>query len=160
MHRNLLAGVVALSVGAAGCDTQATFTRTCYDVPDTVLEVRGDTVVLETGVRYIETAVGAGAEAETCTDVAIEYTGQLLDGSQFAQGQYAFIPGAGHVVDGLEQGVVGMRVQGQRRIIIPPELGYGAEPQHNAEGEVVVPANSTLVFDVEVLGVQQIGFNR
>lgn len=161
MHRNLLVGAVVLSVGTAGCDTGATFTRTCYDVPDAVLEVRGDTVVLETGVRYIDTAVGAGAEAETCTDVTVAYTGQLLDGTRFDDGQIAFIPGAAHVRPGFEQGVVGMRVEGQRRIIIPPELGYGNQAVTDPEtGEVIIPANSTLVFDVGVLAVQQIGFNR
>lgn len=159
MHRNLLVGAVVLSVGAVGCEGKATFTRTCYDVPDAVAEVRGDTVVTETGLRYIETFVGSGAEAETCTDVTVASTGQLLDGSQFYSGQLSFIPGAGQVVLGFEQGVVGMRVEGQRRLIIPPELGFGDEPQTNQQGEVIIPANSTLVFDVEVLGVQQIGFN-
>jgi FKBP-type peptidyl-prolyl cis-trans isomerase len=160
MNRNLLVGA-ALLFAAAGCETGATFTRTCYEVPHTVAETRGDTVVTETGVRYIDNFVGAGAEAATCTNVTVAYTGQLLDGTEFDDGTFAFIPGAAHVVRGLEQGVVGMRVEGVRRIIIPPELGYGDVPKEDLEtGEILVPAGSTLVFDIEVLAVQQIGLTQ
>lgn len=157
MKKNLLATAATLTLAAAGCSSEATFTRTCYDVPNAVAEIRGDTVVTETGVRYIEERAGAGAEAATCTEVTVSYRGHLLDGTPFDDGSFSFIPGAAHVVAGFEQGVVGMRVEGSRRIIIPPELGYGAQDiRDNQTGEVVIPANSTLVFDVTVTEVREI----
>lgn len=157
MRKTLLAAGAALTLLGAGCSSEATFTRTCYPVPDDVADVRGDTTVITTGVRYIDLAMGAGATAATCTEVAVSYTGRLLDGTQFDGGGFSFIPGAGQVVQGFEQGVVGMRVEGSRRIIIPPELGYGSSPVHDRQtGEILIPANSTLVFDVTVTGVREI----
>lgn len=154
MTRSLLAASAALMIVSASCSTSSTFTRTCYDVPDTVAEVRGDTTVLETGVRYIETFTGAGAEALECTEVSVRYTGTLVDGTEFDDGSFVFIPGAGMVIRGFEQGVVGMRAEGIRRVIVPPELGYGDQVQRDRNtGEVVIPANSTLIFDVQVLQV-------
>lgn len=150
MRTTLLLAGAAVTVLGAACTSDATFTRTCYQVPDAVADIRGDTVVTATGVRYIELALGTGATAATCTEVSVSYTGRLLDGTQFDAGSFAFIPGAGQVVEGFEQGVVGMRVDGSRRIIIPPELGYGSTPHG------LIPANSTLVFDVTVSRVRDI----
>lgn len=148
MNKSLLAAAVALlAVGA--CGTESTFRYTCYDVPTAVAEARGDTTVLETGLRYIETSAGAGTEARTCTEVTVTYRGAFLDGSEFDSGTFDFVPGVGHVIQGFEQGVVGMRVDGTRRVIVPPELGYGDQPYPDSVN-VVIPANSTLVFDIEV----------
>lgn len=156
MKRTLLAlGASCGLVAAAGCDlTGPSFTRTCYDVPTAVQETRGDTVVTTTGLRYIEGATGEGDLAEKCTVVTVSYQGYLLDGTNFDSGQFSFIPGTAGVIRGFEQGVVGMRVGGTRHLIIPPELGYGDEPQVDPQtGEVSIPANSTIVFDVQVLQV-------
>lgn len=155
MNRSLLV-VIAFALTSAACETRSTFTRTCYEVPDSIVEVRGDTTVTATGIKYIDRVVGAGAEAVECADVTVRYSGELLDGSQFDDGTFLFVPGASQVIRGFEQGVIGMRVDGNRRFLIPPELGYGAEPQRDpATGDVLIPANSTLVFDVEVLAVSQ-----
>lgn len=157
MQRNLLAGATALALLTAACGTGATFTRTCYEVPSAVAEIRGDTVITSTGLRYIEQNEGAGAEAATCTEVTVSYTGRLLDGTVFDDGSFSFIPGAAQVVPGFEQGVVGMRVEGTRRIIVPPELGYGSQPVTDRQtGEILIPANSTLVFDVALTEVRAI----
>lgn len=105
--------------------------------------------------------VGAGDLAERGKDVVVHYTGWLFDaaapdnkGRKFDSSRdrndpFAFPLGAGHVIQGWDQGVVGMRVGGQRRLVIPPELGYGAR---GAGG--VIPPNATLVFDVELLAVR------
>jgi peptidylprolyl isomerase len=145
---------MVLTLSAGACSTESTFTRTCYDVPHTVAEVRGDTVVTETGIRYIETFVGTGALVEECNDVSLRYTGELLDSTRFDEGSFTFVPGGGQVIAGFEQGVMGMRTEGIRRVIIPPELGYGDRPQHDPNtGDVLIPANSTILFDIEITNV-------
>ncbi len=104
--------------------------------------------------------VGTGTEAVSGHDVSVHYTGWLYDpkapdhkGRKFDssrdRGQpFQFTLGAGQVIQGWDQGVAGMKVGGQRTLIIPPQLGYGAR---GAGG--VIPPNATLVFDVELLGV-------
>ena len=71
------------------------------------------------------------------------------------ESDYQFVPGTGSVIPGFEQGVVGMQVGGERRVIVPPELAYGSTPQTNGAGEVIIPANSTVVFDVRLTAVGQ-----
>ena len=105
--------------------------------------------------------VGTGAEAVAGHTVSVHYTGWLYDenapghkGSKFDSSRdrnepFEFSLGAGQVIKGWDQGVEGMKVGGQRTLIIPPELGYGAR---GAGG--VIPPNATLVFDVELLGVR------
>lgn len=103
--------------------------------------------------------MGSGAEAMTGRSVTVNYTGWLYSansqdnkGSQFdssvGRQPFGFVLGAGAVISGWDRGVVGMRVGGLRRLVIPPELGYG----NQSNGPI--PANSTLVFEVELLSVQ------
>jgi FKBP-type peptidyl-prolyl cis-trans isomerase FkpA len=99
--------------------------------------------------------VGTGAEATTGRTVTMGYSGWLYSttapqnkGQQFDSGTYPFVLGSNQVIAGWNQGIVGMRVGGQRRLVIPPNLAYGSQ----ANGPI--PANSTLVFDVELLSVQ------
>jgi len=98
--------------------------------------------------------VGTGAEAIKGKLVSVHYTGWLTDGKKFDtskdRGQpFQFPLGRGHVIQGWDQGVEGMKVGGKRKLTIPPELGYGAQ---GAGG--VIPANAILVFEVELLGVR------
>ena len=105
--------------------------------------------------------VGTGAVAAAGRTVAVHYTGWLFDpaapenkGSKFDSSRdrgeaFRFPLGAGRVIAGWDQGVAGMKVGGRRTLVIPPELGYGAR---GAGG--VIPPNATLVFDVELLGVE------
>lgn len=157
-----LHGTVLLcaSVGLlCGCIREPT-AESCTPVPFDQASVSGDTIITTTGLRYIEGAAGGGAAAQWCTNVGVHYTAYLLDGTKFDSSRdidrpLVFTPGHGALIDGFEQGVIGMRAGGTRRLIIPPALGYGAEPVRNGAGDIIVPANSTLVFDIEVLGIAQ-----
>jgi FKBP-type peptidyl-prolyl cis-trans isomerase FkpA len=97
--------------------------------------------------------LGSGAEAVAGKTVEVDYTGWLLDGKQFdsskGRGPFAFALGGGQVIKGWDQGVVGMKVGGKRKLTIPPELGYG---MRGFPG--VIPAQATLVFEVELLAVR------
>jgi FKBP-type peptidyl-prolyl cis-trans isomerase len=105
------------------------------------------------GLQYRDDAVGDGPEARAGQTVSVHYTGTLLDGSKFDssrdRGQpFQFGLGAGQVIRGWDEGVAGMKVGGRRTLVIPAELGYGSR----AIGPI--PPNSTLRFDVELLGVR------
>jgi FKBP-type peptidyl-prolyl cis-trans isomerase FkpA len=104
-------------------------------------------------------AVGTGATAVTGSRVTVNYAGWLYDtgkaagkGTQFDPGTapLSFTVGAGTVIKGFEQGVVGMRVGGQRRVIIPPDLAYANNPPPGSG----IPLNATLVFDITLTSVQ------
>ena len=104
---------------------------------------------------------GEGAEANAGHEVSVHYTGWLYDeaaadskGQKFDSSRdrgmpFEFPLGAGHVIRGWDQGVEGMKVGGQRTLVIPANLGYGAR---GAGG--VIPPNAKLVFDVELLGIR------
>ncbi len=108
-----------------------------------------------------DAVVGDGEEATVGKTVSVHYTGWLYDeaasdhkGKKFDSSRdrgepFEFRLGAGQVIKGWDQGVAGMKVGGQRTLIIPPDLGYGSR---GAGG--VIPPNATLVFDVELLGVR------
>jgi FKBP-type peptidyl-prolyl cis-trans isomerase FkpA len=112
-------------------------------------------------MRMTDVKLGTGALAESGRNVVVHYTGWLFDesapdskGKKFDSSRdrgdpFRFALGAGQVIRGWDQGVAGMKVGGQRTLVIPPELGYGAR---GAGG--VIPPNATLVFDVELLGVE------
>ncbi len=126
----------------------------------TIDSTAGDTVITSTGLRYIEVAAGGGPALTWCKSVSVDYDAYLLDSTKFDSSRdlgvpLRFVPGVGDLIDGFEQGVIGMRVAGKRRFIIPPELGYGATPLRDGSGNIIVPANSTLIFDVELLEIVQ-----
>ena len=109
---------------------------------------------MASNVKVEDLVVGTGAEAIKGKMVSVHYTGWLTDGTKFDSSKdrdqpFQFPLGRGHVIQGWDQGVEGMKVGGKRKLTIPPELGYGAQ---GAGG--VIPANATLVFEVELLGVR------
>jgi peptidylprolyl isomerase len=110
------------------------------------------------GLKYTDIKVGDGAAATAGKKVSVHYTGWLYNNgakgakfdSSLDRGQpFQFTLGAHQVIPGWDEGVAGMKVGGDRTLIIPPELGYGAR---GAGG--VIPPNATLIFDVQLLGVQ------
>ena len=111
-------------------------------------------ITTPSGLKYIDEVVGTGASPTSGQMVTVHYTGTLEDGTKFDssvdRGQpFAFQIGVGRVIKGWDEGVMTMKVGGKRRLIIPPQLGYGAR---GAGG--VIPPNATLIFDVELLGVK------
>jgi FKBP-type peptidyl-prolyl cis-trans isomerase len=116
--------------------------------------VSGQPLTAPSGLQYIDVLVGTGAEANSGQRVTVHYTGWLTSGEKFDSSRdrndpFAFALGRSQVIKGWDLGVAGMRVGGQRRLIIPSDLGYGAQ---GAGG--VIPPNATLIFDVELLGVR------
>ncbi len=110
----------------------------------------------DSGLKYLDTTVGDGAEAKKGQSVTVHYTGWLynnetqgakFDSSKDRNDPFVFSLGAGMVIRGWDEGVAGMKVGGARTLVIPPEMGYGAR---GAGG--VIPPNATLKFDVELLG--------
>jgi peptidylprolyl isomerase len=150
----------ALCAVAAACENDP-IRPACDDITSTVARTNGDTVTTTTGLRYRELQAGSGASLESCRAVSLRYTARLENGTvidsletgrtlDFVLGREGerFIPG-------FEEGLVGMRAGGQRRLIVPAALGYGSEPQIDRRtGAVVIPANSTLIFDLQVQQVQ------
>lgn len=104
-------------------------------------------------LEKIDVVVGTGAEAKSGSAVSVHYVGKLENGTVFdssrERGQpFTFIIGQGKVIRGWEQGVVGMRVGGTRKLVIPPHLGYG-----EAGSPPNIPSNATLFFEIELLHV-------
>ena len=150
MSMRFLASVVlclaALTLASCGSDDPtAGPSPTVYDIPT---------------LQATDTVVGTGTQATTGRQTTVHYTGWLYNpnapenkGAQFdssvSRGQpFTFVLGAGSVIRGWDQGVVGMRVGGKRTLQIPSNLGYGTS------GNGPIPGGSALVFDIELLNVQ------
>ena len=106
----------------------------------------------ESGLIIADLVKGEGDEASAGQTVTVNYTGTLEDGTQFdtsiGRAPFSFPLGAGRVIIGWDEGVAGMKVGGKRKLTIPPELGYGSRGAGS-----VIPANATLIFEVELLNV-------
>ena len=121
-------------------------------------QTSGKTMTTSSGLQITDTKVGEGAAPKTGQTCVMHYTGWLYTNgakgkkfdSSLDRGQpFSFTIGQGRVIPGWDEGVATMKVGGQRTLIIPPELGYGAR---GAGG--VIPPNATLIFDVELLDVK------
>ena len=148
----MFAGAIVLLVVVVYTTTQARNDRD---------RAGGAAPTVNQGMKMTDVKEGTGAEAVTGKTVVVHYTGWLYDdskpdhkGTKFDSSRdrgdpFDFPLGAGRVIKGWDQGVAGMKVGGQRTLVIPPEMGYGAR---GAGG--VIPPNATLVFDVELLDVK------
>lgn len=135
------------------------FTIACKDRPVSSgsyaasLNVDPSTMSETGGVKYKDLVVGTGPAPQRGQPIAVHYQGNLTNGTQFdANGPsdqpYVFRLGMGDVIPGFDVGIAGMKVGGRRQLIIPPELGYGAS------GSGPIPPNATLVFVIDLVGVQ------
>ena len=137
---------VAIVVGLAGCDSQATSGG----------DKKKDNKVVTTdsGLKYIDLKEGDGAVAKKGDRVSVHYTGRLKDGKKFDSSKdrnepFDFPLGAGKVIKGWDEGVAGMKVGGTRKLIIPPELGYGKRGSPPK-----IPPDAELHFEVELLKIK------
>lgn len=110
---------------------------------------------VSSGLQYQDLVVGTGQKPGFNQKVRIAYVGKLQNGTTFDKGADDFKLGVGEVIKGWDQGIAGgggveaMREGGKRKLIIPPNLGYGDKPMS------IIPANSTLIFEVELLRVNK-----
>jgi FKBP-type peptidyl-prolyl cis-trans isomerase len=117
-------------------------------------KVTGEPTKTASGLEYWDIKVGTGAAAQTGQHVKVDYTGWLTNGKKFDSSvgtgkPFELMLGAGQVIKGWDEGIVGMKVGGKRQLRIPPDLAYGAKGYPG-----VIPPNSTLIFDVKLLEVK------
>ncbi|HEX8493248.1 MAG TPA: FKBP-type peptidyl-prolyl cis-trans isomerase [Pyrinomonadaceae bacterium] len=113
----------------------------------------GKEVTTASGLKYVDLVEGTGPTPQLGQTVVVHYTGTLQNGTKFDSSvdknrPFSFPIGRGSVIKGWDEGLMTMKVGGKRKLIIPPKLGYGNQDQPN------IPANSTLIFDVEMLGIK------
>lgn len=155
--------IITIIVGLALCSLllvmSGIFKPAIYSVTNTsnmttLSKVEGNNISKDSKIQIIDSVVGTGAEAVAGSVVSVQYTGMLEDGKVFDSSVGRGVPfdfqlGSGKVILGWEKGILGMKVGGKRRLVISPEYAYGVQ---GVPG--VIPGNSTLYFDVELVGVK------
>ena len=111
-------------------------------------------VTTASGLQYVDLVAGSGREAHAGETAIVHYTGKLTNGTQFDSSKdrnepFSFRLGAGRVIKGWDEGVEGMKIGGIRKLVIPPQLGYGSRGAGSA-----IPPNATLIFEVELLDLR------
>lgn len=160
MNKVFLIVLLAILTGilSAQTDTQTTTTHkstTAAKKPVAAgpTKVTGDGVKTDSGLQYWDIKEGTGPAAQTGQTAHMHYTGWLTNGKKFDSSigstPYKFKIGAGEVIKGWDEGVVGMKVGGKRQLRIPPNLAYGDKGYPG-----VIPAGATLVFDVQLVSLQ------
>jgi peptidylprolyl isomerase len=143
----LIALLIATSVACGGDSEESPPTTTESPTSE-------EGITTESGLRYIEIEEGTGLQAQAGDAVEVHYTGTLEDGYKFDssldRGQpLPFVVGMGQMIPGFDEGVALMKEGGKARLAIPPELGYGNQQKGD------IPANSTLIFEIELLSLQR-----
>lgn len=129
-----------------------------FGMPTTPEAQNPATVVPQTkspssNLKIEDIKIGTGSAVQSGDNISINYKGTLTDGTQFDSSYDRGVPfetqiGVGRVIKGWDEGVIGMKVGGKRKLTIPPELGYGEQ------GTQGIPPNSTLIFEVELMGIK------
>lgn len=122
--------------------------------PGTVFGAEPEPVKTSSGLQYVDLVTGDGREAHVGETAFVHYTGWLEDGTKFDSSvdrgePFSFRLGAGRVIKGWDEGVVGMKIGTKRKLIIPPDLGYGSRGAGR-----IIPPNATLIFEVELLDLR------
>ena len=122
--------------------------------PGTVLGAEPEPLKTSSGLQYVDLVTGDGREAHVGETAFVHYTGWLEDGTKFDSSvdrgePFSFRLGAGRVIKGWDEGVVGMNIGTKRKLIIPPHLGYGSRGAGR-----IIPPNATLIFEVELLDLR------
>ncbi len=141
----VVAAVVIVALVAAGA--------AYLFVPSLTGPRAGAEVTTASGLKYTDIAAGTGPSPRPGQTAVVHYTGTLMDGTKFDssrdKGQpYEFVFRQTPMIQGWDEGLATMKVGGRRQLVVPPSLGYGATAKPG------IPANSTLVFDVELLDVK------
>jgi peptidylprolyl isomerase len=110
-------------------------------------------VTTSSGLKYVDLVVGKGAAVKTGDHVSVNYLGKLLDGTKFDAsadhgGTFDYVQGVTGLISGWTEGTSTMKVGGKRKLIIPPQLGYGMQGAGDA-----IPPNATLVFEIELVAI-------
>jgi peptidylprolyl isomerase len=114
----------------------------------------GGEITTPSGLAYLDLVEGTGPVPQKGQTVSVHYTGTLENGKKFDSSldrnrPLDFVLGAGSVIKGWDEGIATMKVGGKRKLIVPPHIGYGAEGR-----PPVIPPNSTLIFEVELLEIK------
>ncbi|HET7234726.1 MAG TPA: FKBP-type peptidyl-prolyl cis-trans isomerase [Longimicrobium sp.] len=150
---------VAAATLLTACLGDATGSGTVTIPPLVALPAGTQIVTTQSGLQYADITVGSGNQAAAGKQVAVHYTGWLSTGPGFdtssGRSPLTFTIGGHQLLAAFEEGVIGMRVGGKRRLILKPELAYGANDiKDQTTGKVIIPANSTIVFDISLVALQ------
>ena len=164
-RRSIFAGMLAvvlscgatssLRVAAAPAATNAPSTNAPAAAPAPAAEIDKETgkpvVTTPSGLKYVDLVPGKGAAVKTGDHVSVNYVGKLIDGTKFDAsadhgGTFDYVQGVTSLIPGWTEGTSTMKVGGKRKLIIPPQLGYGMQGAGDA-----IPPNSTLIFEIEVV---------
>lgn len=159
MSSKIILGLVFLIIIAGGAYWYWTTMNTQPSSSDTTSQAT--TTPVTDQVQGQDVVVGTGAEAKPGSIVSVLYKGALVDGTVFDSSEahgnepLKFTLGTQDMIPGFQVGVNGMKEGGKRRIAIPPSLAYGANEVKDPSGKVLIPANSTIIFDIELIKVEE-----
>jgi FKBP-type peptidyl-prolyl cis-trans isomerase len=144
---------IKLAITVAVLATTGALAETKSESQEKMTQLSGKENQVENQLEIIDTKVGDGKEAKSGHKVTVHYTGTLTNGTKFDSSKdrnqpFTFTLGAGNVIKGWDEGVQGMKPGGIRKLTIPAELGYGSRAVSS------IPPNSTLVFEVELLSIE------